>query len=451
MSGRSEVVSEATEQVSELPDAFITPSGRELRVHQLAKMMPPMSPALLMALRNSIESAGKNLVPVLINSEGEVLDGRHRLLVCGELGIEPETVVLDGAVEPIDVVIGSNEARRHLNDSQRALVAARLATLGHGRPAEKAQFRALSQDEAAEKLGVSRTQVQSARRLIDRAIPGLIALVERGSLAVSAAAAIAGLNHATQRKLLQSGLPAMRQRAGELRRRDTRNGVETAKADCEKVGEVVKNTREAEPRADRARASGATPNATDPEKGPSGDVAAVAAGSSLTTHDDPAEAEPTADAFGRSSPRQSGRVETGEGEGQVAVETLCDQGRAHREENESHPADDGRHFTLAADRPLRVRAELADPTTFDLEAWIWLELEPTFEKFRSAAVSNPALRRLLVAEDSTSVAYSSLVARLLNVPHPDRWAACAPCDGGRDLQGPCPCCDARGYEYRLQD
>jgi len=45
-----------------------------------------------------------------------------------------------------------NLHRRHLNESQRAMVAARLATLGKGRPSEKDSIESITRDDAADLL-----------------------------------------------------------------------------------------------------------------------------------------------------------------------------------------------------------------------------------------------------------------------------------------------------------
>lgn len=64
---------------------------------------------------------------------------------------------------PLAYVISSNLQRRHMSDSQRAMSAAKLANLGEGRP-KTAQICAVSQDDAAKLLGVSRSAVQRADR-----------------------------------------------------------------------------------------------------------------------------------------------------------------------------------------------------------------------------------------------------------------------------------------------
>ena len=51
--------------------------------------------------------------------------------------------------------------RRHLNEGQRSMVAARVANLEEGRPAKTAPIDAVSQHEAADMLNVSRPSVQA--------------------------------------------------------------------------------------------------------------------------------------------------------------------------------------------------------------------------------------------------------------------------------------------------
>ena len=70
-------------------------------------------------------------------------------------------------------VAGRNVAVGY-NDSQRALFAAKLVGRGRGRPAKNAQIRAISQEEATRKVGVSRTLVQAALLLLNRGVTELV-------------------------------------------------------------------------------------------------------------------------------------------------------------------------------------------------------------------------------------------------------------------------------------
>ena len=198
--------------------------------------MPPMPEGDYARLKASIEQAGGNRVPITIARDGRVLDGRHRLRACIELGIEPDTKEWDGAGSEVDLILDLNDRRRQLPAFQRVLIAAKLAHLGRGRPRENAPIRAITQEEAAEKLGVSRTLVQAARTVFDSGSPGLIDLVERGVLAISAARPIAGLRRAEQERLVREGPKALRARAAEIRPDSGRNRARTEGATDGKRG-----------------------------------------------------------------------------------------------------------------------------------------------------------------------------------------------------------------------
>jgi ParB-like nuclease domain len=173
-------------------------------VHPAALEFPEMSPA---ALRELVEDIRQNglVHPVVRTADEIVLDGRNRLRACEIAGVEPQFEVYGGS-NPVGFIVSSNLKRRQLNESQRALIATRLATLARGQhqvagenadqsaPSE-AQMRkfadldpAMSQAAAAAALNISKRSVQFARVVLDHGDPELIKAVEQGRLSVSAAA-----------------------------------------------------------------------------------------------------------------------------------------------------------------------------------------------------------------------------------------------------------------------
>ncbi len=84
-------------------------------------------------------------------------------------------------------IVSLNLVRRHLSESQRAMVAAKIASLPKGAN-QHASIDAPSQADAAEMLNISRMSVQRARKVRESGDTKLIAAVESGEVTVSAAA-----------------------------------------------------------------------------------------------------------------------------------------------------------------------------------------------------------------------------------------------------------------------
>lgn len=193
-------------------------------LHPAAALFPAMDEAAFAALVADIAAHGQR-EPILI-LDGQVIDGRHRLRACEQLGLEPlvrEISAADG--DPFGLVVSLNLHRRHLSEGQRAIIAARLATLPHGRPDANAQICAFTQDEAAQHLKVSRRTVQHARAVLDHGIDELQAAVKGGEISVSAAAELSRLPADTQRAALTKTPEEIRAIAREVKARIKEAGV----------------------------------------------------------------------------------------------------------------------------------------------------------------------------------------------------------------------------------
>lgn len=74
----------------------------------------------------------------------------RRYRACGVVGIEPQFRTWDGSGEVVSFVVSLNLHRRHLDESQRALVAARIATLAQGQRADSSiELSSVTQQDAA--------------------------------------------------------------------------------------------------------------------------------------------------------------------------------------------------------------------------------------------------------------------------------------------------------------
>jgi hypothetical protein len=61
-----------------------------------------------------------------------ILDGRNRYNACKMAGVEPHFEDFGDVADPLAAVVSLNLQRRHLDPSQRALIAAKLATMRRG-------------------------------------------------------------------------------------------------------------------------------------------------------------------------------------------------------------------------------------------------------------------------------------------------------------------------------
>jgi N6-adenosine-specific RNA methylase IME4/ParB-like chromosome segregation protein Spo0J len=148
--------------------------------------------------------------------EDKVLDGRNRLRACEAAGVEPIFTVYQGD-DPVAYVISLNLRRRHLNESQRALVAAKLATLRDGQRADLVE--GLPIGRASGMLNVGERTVARAREVLEHGAPELVSAVEHGKVSVSAAADVATQDIDAQREIVARGEREILRAAQDIRAR----------------------------------------------------------------------------------------------------------------------------------------------------------------------------------------------------------------------------------------
>lgn len=241
----------------------------ELKFHPLANIFPLIEGSEFDALVNDINENGLREPIILLGDK--ILDGRNRYRACLDAFIEPEFVAYGGVNDfqeiekvshddghgfghepvyrayvcpdedeegdggfwatykgelddPVALVVSLNLRRRHLDESQRALVAAKLANLNKGGAGgvtkNNAQICALnevSQSDAADMLNVSRRTVQTARSVIEDGAPELVAAVETGKVSVSAAADVATLPKPQQAEIVARGEKEILEAAKQIR------------------------------------------------------------------------------------------------------------------------------------------------------------------------------------------------------------------------------------------
>nr|WP_278374575.1 ParB/RepB/Spo0J family partition protein [Brucella anthropi] len=169
-----------------------------VRFHEYANLFPMMDDDAFNALVEDIKINGVREPIVFIGNE--ILDGRNRYTAARQLGIEYPVTEYTGA-DPLGFVVSLNLKRRHLTESQRAMVASKLATLKHGQKKADTQI-CVSQPDAAAMLNVSQRAVQTAVAVQRSAVPELVKAVETGKVSVSGAALIAKQDEEIQKKIV---------------------------------------------------------------------------------------------------------------------------------------------------------------------------------------------------------------------------------------------------------
>ena len=122
------------------------------RPHPVATLFPLLEGSDLKALVADIEAHGLR-EEIWLARDGRILDGRNRLRACDEAGVKPRFRTYEGD-DPLEFVLSLNLHRRHLNESQRAMVAARVATLGRGQRQDRVDG-SIDLSTAGELLNVS--------------------------------------------------------------------------------------------------------------------------------------------------------------------------------------------------------------------------------------------------------------------------------------------------------
>lgn len=200
--------------------------------HPVAAMFPMMEGSEFDQLVADISAHGLR-EPIQVDREGRILDGRNRERACRLAGVPLTTRVYEGD-DALAFVLSLNLHRRHLSESQRAMIAARLATSPHGgdRRSDQAENLPLvSQHDAAKLLNISDRSLRSAKAVAGKAAPSLLEAVNQGLVAVSDAAAFVDRPANEQKALVdavRSGRHKTLSRAAVARRREAR---ETPPAD----------------------------------------------------------------------------------------------------------------------------------------------------------------------------------------------------------------------------
>ena len=172
----------ADKNIPENSYAVIAPIETRLEFHDLANIFPMLDDMKLSELAKDIGEHGVR--DPIICFQGKILDGRGRYVACQTVGIEPNNVDFTGD-DALAFVISRNLHRRHMDESQRAMVAAKIANMPIG---ANQHSQGMPIGRASALLNVSTQSAARAKAVLNSGDVDLIAEVEAGNIAVSTAA-----------------------------------------------------------------------------------------------------------------------------------------------------------------------------------------------------------------------------------------------------------------------
>jgi single-stranded DNA-binding protein len=184
-----------------------------IKFHPYAEIFPLMEGQEFDDLVADIKARGLH-EPIVI-FRGQILDGRNRYRACIAAGIEWRSIPYTGD-DPLGYVISLNLKRRHLSESQRAMVAAKLATLKLG---DNQHSEGPSIEGSSKLLNVGHASVERAKVVQREGVPELVAAVEQGKVSVSAAAKIATETPEQQRAVVEAA-KGIRAKWAEIKRNE---------------------------------------------------------------------------------------------------------------------------------------------------------------------------------------------------------------------------------------
>lgn len=180
-----------------------------VRIHPAATIFPMMDEATYAGFLEDVRKNGLKVNLQFVGdswAEAQLLDGRNRLKALLELGLSWKTyadlLTIADIPDPVSHVLSLNDHRRHLTESQRGMVAARIANLQLGtnrheqkldRPDGQSTIPPITLKEAADKMASSVKTLQRAKIVIRSGNEELIQAVDGGAVKVTTAAKIAQL------------------------------------------------------------------------------------------------------------------------------------------------------------------------------------------------------------------------------------------------------------------
>ena len=159
---------------------------------EFQSICPAQTAEEIKLLTESILTEGCREPIVTWSGKDIVIDGHTRFTICTENKVDYTTypIPFECREDALLWILRNQLGRRNLNESQRALLAARLSNIPHGgdrKTDHVANLQLETLQEVAEKNNVSKRSVSSAKRVLESGDKKLISAVKDGKVSVSKA------------------------------------------------------------------------------------------------------------------------------------------------------------------------------------------------------------------------------------------------------------------------
>lgn len=228
-----------------------------LQIHPIAEVFPMLDEDAFRQLCSDIAEHG--LQRQIVTWRGELIDGRNRMRALIALGLDPGEYcrALADDADPVSFALSANLHRRHLTESQRAMIGQRVKELcsrdasarmvaGKAIDDPSADLRqglksgdpsadlrqGKSSQEAADAVNVSPRLIENAHRVVTHGVPELSSAVIGGSVSLDAAVEISKLEPEEQAEVLAEGPEFVKEVAAEKRKERRKERTE-AKAEVQ--------------------------------------------------------------------------------------------------------------------------------------------------------------------------------------------------------------------------
>ena len=192
-----------------------------MKFHTITNIFPMMSEEEFTDLMEDIKKHG--LRETIWTWKGEIVDGRNRYLACTKAGIEPQLREWDGEGSLVEFVVSLNLHRRHLSQSQKAMISENMLpfleeeakerqAIGHyNAPQYKEnpvreiipeQDKGRARDHAAKLVGTNPHYVSDAKKIKQKS-PEIAEKVVKGKLSIPEAKLLIKQPEEVKKKVLE--------------------------------------------------------------------------------------------------------------------------------------------------------------------------------------------------------------------------------------------------------